>query len=228
MHPFLKRVRAYLKKNYGKVLLIYILLYLIFAPIAEHFPISYNAVLVQYLILSLFGPYLITSKRYIFIVSCVFVGFMAIVVFETDQSSLSKFYYFSASSAALLNFFIIGILFWYILHFKQFSADAIFASICVYLLIAIAFGNLYSLIEHLAPKSFYFASKSAYDLNLLREDFVYFSFTTLTTLGYGDIVPLTPIAKRIASIEAAFGILYIAHFVGMIIGFMPKRSLKSP
>ena len=49
-------------------------------------------------------------------------------------------------------------------------------------------------------------------------DYVYFSFVTLTTLGYGDITPLTPVAQTLAWLEAVVGQLYLAILVARLVG----------
>jgi hypothetical protein len=48
--------------------------------------------------------------------------------------------------------------------------------------------------------------------------FTYFSFVTLTTLGYGDITPMTRAAKNLAALEAIFGQLYLAILIARLVG----------
>jgi voltage-gated potassium channel len=53
---------------------------------------------------------------------------------------------------------------------------------------------------------------------------LYFSFITMMTVGYGDIVPLTPIARNLAVLEAFVGQLYLAIFVGRLVGMHLSAS----
>ena len=57
--------------------------------------------------------------------------------------------------------------------------------------------------------------------------FLYFSFVTITTLGYGDVLPLSPTAQTVAWIEAVFGQLYIAIVVARLVGLQIAHS-RSP
>ena len=57
-------------------------------------------------------------------------------------------------------------------------------------------------------------------------DMVYFSFVTLTTLGYGDIAPAAPVARALAYSEALAGQLFIAIFIGTMVGNMATRRSK--
>ena len=57
-------------------------------------------------------------------------------------------------------------------------------------------------------------------------DMIYFSFVTLTTLGYGDITPTQPIAKSLAYTEALTGQLFIAILIGTLVGNIAGRLKK--
>ena len=98
--------------------------------------------------------------------------------------------------------------------FSEGSMDEkLLAAINFYFLTGITFGFLYTLLGLLIPDAFSLPSSSTFDWPA----FVYFSFINLTTLGYGDITPVAPIAKSLVIIEAAIGVLsptiMIARFV---------------
>ena len=63
-----------------------------------------------------------------------------------------------------------------------------------------------------------FAGITAGNVTELLNQLTYFSFVTLTTLGYGDILPLTPIATSLAYLEAVIGQLYIAILIAGLVG----------
>ena len=88
----------------------------------------------------------------------------------------------------------------------------------------------YAFVEEIHPESFMLAFQDA-PLNTDGSTphftfFLYFSFTTLTTLGYGDILPVTPAAQSLTSLEAITGVLYIGAFVARLISAYdgPKNS----
>jgi hypothetical protein len=89
------------------------------------------------------------------------------------------------------------------------TTELILGAINIYLMVGVAFAFIFGLTEHLQPGSFTGLGDS-----LLVQDpvypFLYFSFVTLTTLGYGDITPITSIGMTAAYIEAMFGQLYLA------------------
>lgn len=81
----------------------------------------------------------------------------------------------------------------------------------VYLLMALAWAFLYRIITEFHPDAFTVGDLHFYDL-------LYFSVTTLTTLGYGDISPVAPVARMTAILEAALGVLYTAILIGRLMG----------
>ena len=93
------------------------------------------------------------------------------------------------------------------------SADSIFGAICAYLLLGMAWGTLYSLIEVLKPGSFLASGELADALKSAETRgpvLVYYSFVTLTTVGYGDITPVAPSPRTLSWLEAMMGQFYVA------------------
>jgi hypothetical protein len=91
---------------------------------------------------------------------------------------------------------------------------------CIYFVLAILWALGFSLLETLSPGSFVLPGVSE-DLEIhqgLLAEFFYFSNVTLTTLGYGDIVPVSRPARMFASIEAMFGQLFVAIVIGRLVG----------
>ena len=107
------------------------------------------------------------------------------------------------------------------------DANILFAAICVYMLIGFICGSGYYLIELLVGDPGVLTSlKGNLGVGLPRHEAIYYSFVTLTTLGYGDITPVRPLASAVAYIEAVFGVFYIAILVGTLIGLMLSRAPK--
>lgn len=89
-------------------------------------------------------------------------------------------------------------------------------SITIYLLIGFIWANMLFIMNHFFPDSFQFTVKlNPEDNNLFN--FIYYSFETLTTLGYGDILPMTPFAKTMIILEALIGPLYLAILIGRLV-----------
>ena len=107
------------------------------------------------------------------------------------------------------------------------SMDSIFGAICVYLLVGLTWGSLYSMTEVLSPGSFQASGKLAESLNSAetRQPVLsYYSFVTMTTVGYGDITPVSPPARTLAWLEAMTGQFYIAVLVAFLIGIRVSQG----
>jgi len=91
----------------------------------------------------------------------------------------------------------------------------IVGAILLYLTIGLLFVALYTLVGAYAPNAFSGLTVTA--RVSLPSDLVYFSFTTLTTLGYGDIMPVHPIARSLSNIEAIIGQVYPATLLARLV-----------
>jgi hypothetical protein len=97
------------------------------------------------------------------------------------------------------------------------DGERICAALCVYLLAGIAFGGIFAALEAVAPASLRGASDDVASA-------VYFSFVTLTSVGYGDIVPATPAARALAMLEAVFAQLYLAVLIARLVSLYERDS----
>ena len=126
--------------------------------------------------------------------------------------------------------YVLVVLFIGILRARKIDANLIIGSICIYLLIGLEWAFVYSLLENLAPGSFqgnlgeFSDASKRQDWLLLH--FVYYRYTSLTTLGYGDIVPRTSPAQMMSSLEAITGQFYLAILVARLIGIHLIGVLK--
>lgn len=97
----------------------------------------------------------------------------------------------------------------------------IYGAIAVYLLLGILWGEIYILIYLVEPASFYFDPATQCSEPPISE-LIYFSFSTLTTLGLGDIVPVHPMARSMATFEALVGQLYPAVLLARLVTLYEK------
>jgi hypothetical protein len=113
-----------------------------------------------------------------------------------------------------------GLIMWRTLRRSDVTIDTIAGAACAYTLLALVWGNLYVLLEFLRPGSF--SVPAAWLLGGAAHDpsaaLMYFSFVTLTTVGYGDITPLWPGAGGLAAAEAVIGQLYLAITIARLVG----------
>lgn len=101
------------------------------------------------------------------------------------------------------------------------TADTLAGAVSAYLLIGITFGMAYTLIDRLAPGSFKDTILPGKQFS--QGEFTFFSFITLTTVGYGDIVPWGPHARAVAMIESVLGIMYPAVMIGRLVALHGRK-----
>ena len=104
---------------------------------------------------------------------------------------------------------------------KKVNSDTIKGGISVFFLIGIVWALFYSIIATLDPQAF---SQSGDNIDLFDSIF-YFSFTTLTTLGYGDITPVSDIARTLANLEAIVGMMYPAIYIARLVSLYTAQEL---
>jgi voltage-gated potassium channel Kch len=103
------------------------------------------------------------------------------------------------------------------------TLNKLVGAVCIFLLLALCWAILYQFLYVLNPDAFSGIASTPGQIDFPR--FVYFSLVTLTTLGYGDIAPATPLAGILASLEAVVGAFYIAILVAALVGdFMTRRK----
>lgn len=113
-----------------------------------------------------------------------------------------------------------------VFHADRVTVDSIFGSIVAYQLIGLFFAGVYTLLMLADPGSFRGAGVASAAPSLLQNDMAYYSFVTLATLGYGDIVPVSSVARSIAITEALVGQFYVAVVVALLIGAYLSRRYK--
>jgi voltage-gated potassium channel len=111
-----------------------------------------------------------------------------------------------------------------VLRQKEITSETISMSISVYLLLGLSWALLYGLLNLLQPHAFSFPSTDTSQSGRLSDPvgstitiMIYFSFTTLTTVGYGDITPVTLQARYAAIAEGIMGVFYIAIMVARLV-----------
>jgi voltage-gated potassium channel len=131
---------------------------------------------------------------------------------------------------ALLNFHLIGsaflilcvaVILGEIYRDDRTSLDDVCGALCGYLLIGLIFSHLYCVVEELSPGSFRAGGEAlaaAADESRRHFLLIYFSLTTLTTLGYGDVVPVREAARGLAVVEAVVGQFYLAVLLAELVG----------
>ena len=115
-----------------------------------------------------------------------------------------------------------------LLNEERVTVDSLAGAVSTYLLMGMAFASLYLCINTLTPGSFLLEPGGIPLINGPEavSDYVYYSFVTLTTVGFGDALPISAAAKSLTIIEAVCGQMYLAILIAILVGkhFIAKRS----
>jgi hypothetical protein len=129
--------------------------------------------------------------------------------------------------------FVVLVGFRHVLRARRVTVDTIASSLCIYLLLAVAWSILYSLLELMQPDSFAASFSDEVEAETMAFGGVdtvhalYYSFVTMSTLGYGDITPVSPVAQMMAAIQAVVGQFYIAVLVALLVGIYVSQSIAA-
>ncbi len=158
----------------------------------------------------------------------------ALIAFLLAIPKLGSTWASSFMTHPLLHFFdsIFGIIFLayiivlilaHIFRQTEVEHETIYGAIVVYILIGLMWVFLYNLTEVLHPQSFSFSHALGSES---RKALYYFSFVTLTTLGYGDITPVSDPAKSLAMLEAIVGQIYLTVLVARLVGIHIAQYMR--
>lgn len=104
------------------------------------------------------------------------------------------------------------------------DSERIYAALSVYLLAGLVFGVAFHVLEGILPGSLRATSAGSAPAAANLQDAIYFSFVTLATLGYGDVVPATAVARSLATLEAVGAQLYLAVLIARLVSLQTRHS----
>ena len=203
-------------------LLIFIIALIIVGPLIEEFvhlrilyDILWSAVLVS-------AIYAVShKKRYILVGVLLALPMLASIWSSYFVVDLPLGVVGGLCGAAFFTFAIIQILV-FIYNQKEVTGDIIAGAAIVYLLMALAWSCIFGVLDSLHPGSFSFPEIEGISNS---RPFLYYSFVTLTTLGYGDITPVTKLARALCILEAVMGQLYLVVQVAWLVGVHVSQSM---
>ena len=221
MNQFLDKAFEHRFRNF----LILLILTLLSLPL-EALGNDYQSITLFFTSLTIIAGSFAMSRERMFLRLAVLVAIPAILArwitfaFYTDVGDISGMI-FSIMFFAVFLLFLLKVL----LRSKRITGDTILGAISIYLLIGITFAFGYQLVDHVVT--------GAFDYNMVMRpeglslvDFIYYSFITMTTLGYGDITPLNGLVESMAYLEAVTGTLFTVIFIARLVSsYQRPRSL---
>jgi len=112
---------------------------------------------------------------------------------------------------------VIASLLGFVLRAKRVDANVLCAGISVYLILGLLWGLAYTLVAQVNPNAFAFSPHPGASTAMSGFTAMYFSFTTLMTVGYGDITPMADVARMLAMLEAMTGTLFVCVMIARLV-----------
>ncbi len=215
-------ISEYFFKHRIVLLLITILCFIIGGPFVDEI---FRSEFIPDLLLTIafiFAIYAISlEKKYIYI-GLLLAGPMFTSIWISYLVKSLEFYVIGELFGALFVGFVISLMVKFIFQEKEVTKEVIYAAVVVYLLIGIMWSFFYFMLDYFYPESFSFPEIPS--PTLYR--YLYFSYVTLTTLGYGDVAPLTNKGGSLVILEAIVGQIYLVVIVAWLVGMHVSRKSR--
>jgi len=217
------------ERNSFAVLLVAQIIFIFIIPFASNFGGGLRLLQLGVWSIILLGAYLAWRRRHLFITTLAIMIPTAAAWLGPDVFAEGVDHVLRLSTAALSFFWTAAVVVSFIASRESVTVDAILGGINVYLLLGFAFMFVHTAVLLAHPGSYSFGGETLHHYLHESDDhaafttLLYFSFTTLTTLGYGDIIPREGLARLITSAEAVIGQLYVAIFIGRLVALEVSR-----
>lgn len=149
-------------------------------------------------------------------------AYIALHVFEPTVNLFTL--HLAANGAFLFTVTIIQI--YEVATHEDVTLNTLLGAVAGYLLIGLTWSYFYLAAEHLSPGSFSPAPPTNGSFRLDQDYFTYFSYSSLTTLGYGDIIPRSSLARTLAWMEAAVGQIYLAVWISQLVAIHIAQRIR--
>ncbi|MBW1940456.1 MAG: two pore domain potassium channel family protein [Deltaproteobacteria bacterium] len=204
-------------------LLFCIFCYLFIAPLLQNFPgisilmsIFITAILIS-------GIYSVSQRKHV-AVFAVSLALPMVISLWVNEFVPKPFLVIAGDFFGILFMtYLVVLILSTVMKAKEVTPDVIYGAIIVYLFIGIIWAFLFRILMNLQPGAFTIQPTGFQESRSL---FSYFSFVTLTTLGYGDISPLSAIARSFTYLEAVIGQIYLTVLVARLVGIHISQSLE--
>jgi len=137
-----------------------------------------------------------------------------------DQVSLAA----AVAPGLLFLLFVVAYLLRFILRAPRVTSEVLYAGVATYLMLGLLWALGYLLVNRLVPGSFVFTVGPISKQEMVGFNGMYFSFVTLSTVGYGDIVPVSSAARMLAMTEAMTGTIYLAVLISRLVALYSSEN----
>jgi hypothetical protein len=159
----------------------------------------------------------------VFCVPAILAVWAGVALSDPHSSAVIAFFH---AIAFVFELIVVVVLLRSVYRERTVTSNGIAAALCGYVLIGVAFGHAYIVVEQVQHGSFNGLAKGVSEVQL-HFLLTYFSFMTLTTVGYGDITPALDASRSLSIIEAVAGQFYLAVLVAELVGKRVAQALSS-
>ena len=207
----------------GRFLFLFISMVLMFVLrpfLDDYFVVRYH-IGIFFLIIFISSVFAVSQKRSTFITALILTLLTEALKLLEYLTAISSFDILSDMIAVLLLAYTATIILSYLFSEDRITGDMIMGAICVYFLLGLFWSFVFSTLEICQPGSFQMPQGTVNQMT-----FTYYSYVTLTTVGYGDMTPISGPARSFAVLEAMMGQLYLAVLIARLVGMhiaQPRR-----
>jgi len=211
----LRRRLAYVRRNRCSVLVAVLCVFILANPIISASVVGATALAASLFIILVLAVWALRARRP-FVWALGALGFITIDALVADRLGVNWVRPMAlAATVAFISAVTIALL-RYVLDRRPITTDKVFGAIAAYILIALSFASIFGLLQIFEPHAFNATVSHGPDGRLNWSDLMYFSFTVLTSTGFGEITPATPMARALIILEQVLGVMYVAFLVARL------------
>lgn len=171
--------------------------------------------------ITLFGVFILgiwslVRSKIAFIAGWVLAGITFSLTIAAQVTDVLMLQYLALTAVLVFFFLSCSIAVYDVLFGGVINVNRLVGAVCIYLLSGSLWGIIFFLLNVLSPASFAGIAGESWTEQL--NEFIYHSFVTLTTVGYGDITPVAPVARTLSYLEAVLGQMYLTVLVAALVG----------
>lgn len=224
--------------NRFTILLLSLIVFMLFTPLIKELVTEETMVTGRLWILGIStgwvaaAAFAVSSRRRIAIIAVVLMfSSLALELYSTLLPSDLSALIFHLLRMVYLGFIVIALL-RHIFKPTIVTFDTISASLCIYLMMGAMWSNMYCILDLITPGTIAVVTQHVPIVtnNVIDRSYhmLYFSFVTLSTVGYGDLVPTTTVSRMFAVTEAIAGQIYLLVMVSRLVGLQVSQALSKP
>ncbi|HZB53246.1 MAG TPA: potassium channel family protein [Reyranella sp.] len=222
----LRRI-AYLRRNRCSALLASLLAFILVQPLVADSAIGATFLALGTLGILLLALWALHARRRTLLI----VGILALLTIHGIAADRLGEHWLRPATLLVTAAFmgsVTAALLYYVLDWQPITTDKVFGAVAAYVLIAFTFACLFGLVQQVQPHAFHASTVHVPSEHFDWATLMYFSFTVLTSTGFGEITPVTRMARALIVIEQVLGVMYVAFLVARLANLYRNTGKNRP